>query len=88
MSPNESDTNVQNTAMLHTDNIEPEILNKLRSCVTEAIKLGTKACNDPMERIVQNTVLFSLINFASKLDPSPEAIKNSVVALCLSLIHI
>lgn len=82
MSPNESDTNVQNTAMLHTDNIEPEILNKLRSCVTEAIKLGTKACNDPMERIVQNTVLFSLINFASKLDPSPEAIKNSVVALC------
>lgn len=35
-----------------------------------------------MERIVQNTVLFSLINFASKLDPSDEAISNSVTALC------
>lgn len=68
--------------LLHTSNIDHEILGKLRMCVTRAIELGTRQCNDSMERLVLNTVLFSLINFASKLDPSDEAISNSVTALC------
>lgn len=68
--------------LLHPTNIDPETLGKLRVCVTRAIELGTKQCNDAMERLVLNTILFSLINFASKLDPSNEAISNSVTALC------
>ncbi|QLL32836.1 hypothetical protein HG536_0D03580 [Torulaspora globosa] len=67
---------------LHTSNIDHETLGRLRVCVTRAIELGTRQCNDSMERLVLNTVLFSLINFASKLDPSDEAISNSVTALC------
>lgn len=68
--------------LLHTSNIDHETLGRLRICVTRAIELGTRQCNDSMERLVLNTVLFSLINFASKLDPSDEAISNSVTALC------
>lgn len=68
--------------LLHPSNIDRETLGKLRMCVTRAIELGTKQCNDAMERLVLNTILFSLINFASKLDPSQEAIGDSVNALC------
>lgn len=68
--------------LLHTSNIDSETLGKLRMCVTRAIELGTRQCNDSMERLVLNTVLFSLINFTAKLDPSDEAISNSVTALC------
>ena len=77
-SPTERDSG----SLLQTNNIDNELLNKLRKCVSVAIELGTRQAQDPMERIVQNTVLFSLINFASKLDPSDEAISNSVTALC------
>ncbi|EJS44642.1 apl3p [Saccharomyces arboricola H-6] len=77
-SPTERDSG----SLLQTNNIDIELLNKLRKCVSVAIELGTRQGQDPMERIVQNTVLFSLINFASKLDPSDEAISNSVSALC------
>lgn len=77
-----TETNSGSSQLLQTSNIDRETLGKLRMCVTKAIELGTKPCNDPMERIVHNTVLFSLINFASKLDPSQEAISNSVTALC------
>ncbi|KAL3234315.1 hypothetical protein RNJ44_03077 [Nakaseomyces bracarensis] len=72
----------QTGLLLHTSTMNPEILNKLRMCISEAIQLGTRPANDPMERIVQNTVLFSLINFAPKLDPSDEAVTDSVTALC------
>ncbi|CCD22690.1 Apl3p NDAI_0A05350 [Naumovozyma dairenensis CBS 421] len=68
--------------LLYASNLNPEVLSKLRQCVTVAIELGMRTCNDPMEKIVQNTVLFSLINFASKLDPTDDAIKSSVNALC------
>lgn len=79
-----SSTEVSNNSgqLLHPSNIDRETLGKLRMCVTRAIELGTKQCNDAMERLVLNTILFSLINFASKLDPSNEAISNSVTALC------
>lgn len=80
VSPTEA--NNTSSAVLQSSNIDRETLGKLRMCVTKAIEVGTKSCNDPMERIVLNTILFSLINFASKLDPSPEAISNSVSALC------
>lgn len=70
---------------LEPNNMDPETLGKLRMCVMEALKLGRRRCNDPLEKVVQNTVLFSLINFAPKLDPSPEAIINSVNALCALL---
>lgn len=68
--------------LLHTSTMNPEILNKLRMCISEAIQLGSRPATDPMERIVQNTILFSLINFAPKLDPSDEAVTDSVAALC------
>ncbi|CCK71501.1 Apl3p KNAG_0H00860 [Huiozyma naganishii CBS 8797] len=72
----------QNSQLLQSANIDPENLGKLRMCVAKAVELGTRRINDPMEKIVQNTVLFSLINFAPKLDPSEVAITNSVDALC------
>ncbi|GAV55236.1 hypothetical protein ZYGR_0AS05600 [Zygosaccharomyces rouxii] len=68
--------------LIHSSNIDPETLGKLRICVTRAIELGTKPSNDPMERIVLNSILFSLINFASKLEPSQDAVSNSGTALC------
>lgn len=68
--------------LMHSSNIDPETLGKLRMCVTKAIELGTKQLNEPMERIVLNSVLFSLINFASKLEPSQDAVSKSVTALC------
>lgn len=67
---------------LHPADLDPETLNKLRKCAVEAINLGNRNSNDVMQRIVQNTILFSLIKFATKLDPSDEAIVNSVQALC------
>ncbi|KAG0661483.1 hypothetical protein C6P45_001305 [Maudiozyma exigua] len=84
ISPSETeDTNALfESSLIHTDNIDSETLGKLRVCVMEAINLGTRRTADPMEKIVQNTILFSLINFASKLDPSHEAIVNSATALC------
>lgn len=71
-----------NKQCLHPSDLDPETLNKLRKCVVDAISLGNRKSSDPMERIVQNTVLFSLIKFAPKLDPSNEAIINSVNTLC------
>lgn len=71
-----------NKQCLHSSDLDPEILNKLRKCVVDAISLGNRETSDPMERIVQNTVLFSLIKFAPKLDPSNEAVINSVNTLC------
>mgnify|MGYP003365377436 CR=1 FL=1 len=84
VSPSETeDTNALfGSSLLHTENIDSETLGKLRICVMEAINLGTRRTADPMEKVVQNTILFSLINFASKLDPSHEAIVNSATALC------
>lgn len=70
---------------LHPSDLDPETLNKLRKCVVDAISLGNRKSNDQMERIVQNTILFSLTKFAPKLDPSNEAIVNSVNTLCASL---
>lgn len=67
---------------LHPSDLDPETLNKLRKCAIEAVSLGNRNSNDAMQRIVQNTILFSLIKFATKLDPSDEAIVNSVHALC------
>lgn len=80
VSPVEATTT--SSQLMHSSNIDPETLGKLRICVTKAIELGTKQLNDPMERIVLNSILFSLINFASKLEPSPDAISNSGTALC------
>lgn len=80
VSPTEA--NGASSHLIQTSNMDRETLGKLRRCVTKAIEVGTKPCNDAMERIVLNTILFSLINFASKLDPSQEAISNSVSALC------
>ncbi|SSD58694.1 related to AP-2 complex subunit alpha [Saccharomycodes ludwigii] len=57
-------------------------LNKLRKTVTKAIQLATQPVHDSMSRNIQSIILFSLINFAPKLDPSKEAIENSVSALC------
>lgn len=74
-----------NKQFLHPSDLDPETLNKLRKCVVDAISLGHKKNSDPIKRIVQNTVLFSLIKFAPKLDPSNEAIINSVNTLCLLL---
>ena len=68
--------------LVRADSIDLETLGKLRMCVMKAIELGARNCDDPMERLVRNIVLFSLINFASKLDPSNEAIENSITALC------
>lgn len=65
-----------------SSNIDQNTLGKLRLCVTRVIEIGTKGATDVLTRTVQNTVLFSLINFASKLDPSAEAIASSVGALC------
>ncbi|AQZ13860.1 APL3 (YBL037W) [Zygosaccharomyces parabailii] len=73
---------VTSSQLVHSSNIDPETLGKLRKCVAKAIDLGTKQWNDPMEKIVLNSVLFSLINFASKLEPSQEAVSSSVTALC------
>ncbi|CAR28828.1 hypothetical protein ZYGR_0U01860 [Zygosaccharomyces rouxii] len=83
VSPVEATTT--SSLLIHSSNIDPETLGKLRICVTKAIELGTKQLNDPMERIVLNSILFSLINFASKLEPSQEAISNSGTALCTLL---
>ncbi|SCU94423.1 LANO_0E06722g1_1 [Lachancea nothofagi CBS 11611] len=63
-------------------NIDQGTLGKLRTCVTKAIEIGTRPAVDVLMRTVQNTILFSLINFASKLDPSADAIVSSVNALC------
>ena len=84
ISPSEIERNngLFDSGLIHTDNIDSESLGKLRMCVMEAINLGTRRTADPMEKVVQNTILFSLINFASKLDPSHEAIVNSATALC------
>ena len=84
ISPSEIERNngLFDSGLIHTNNIDSETLGKLRMCVMEAINLGTRRTADPMEKIVQNTILFSLINFASKLDPSHEAIINSATALC------
>lgn len=76
------EANTTSSQLIHSSNLDPETLGKLRICVTRAIELGTKQLNDPMERIVLNSILFSLINFASKLEPSQEAIRNSGTALC------
>lgn len=73
---------VTSSQLVHSSNIDPETLGKLRICVAKAIELGTRQWNDPMEKIVLNSLLFSLINFASKLEPSQEAVSNSVTALC------
>ncbi|SCU84521.1 LADA_0D02146g1_1 [Lachancea dasiensis] len=62
-------------------NIDQGTLRKLRMCVTRAIDIGTQPTADMLTRTIQNTILFSLINFASKLDPSADAIRNSVNAL-------
>ncbi|CAB4253093.1 similar to Saccharomyces cerevisiae YBL037W APL3 Alpha-adaptin, large subunit of the clathrin associated protein complex (AP-2) [Maudiozyma barnettii] len=84
ISPSETEDNngLFESSLLHTDNIDCETLGRLRMCVMETINLGTRRTSDPMEKTVQNTILFSLINFASKLDPSHEAIVNSATALC------
>lgn len=84
ISPSEvgRETGIFESSLLHTGNIDAETLGKLRSCVMEAINLGTRRTSDPMEKVVQITVLFSLTNFASKLDPSHESIVNSATALC------
>lgn len=74
--------NAYGSGVVQACNIDSNTLGKLRLCVSKAIELGTKEAHDPMEKIVQNTVLFSLINFASKLDPTEEATVNSVDALC------
>lgn len=88
-SPNESDevytlgTGIESTRQhLHASDLDPETLNKLRKCVIEAISLGNRNTPDVMERIVQNTILFSIIKFATKLDPSKDAIISSVDTLC------
>lgn len=75
-------SSAQNDHLLHTSTMNKEILNTLRTCISQAIQLGERSFSDPMERIVQNTILFSLINFAPKLDPSDDAITDSVTALC------
>lgn len=75
-------TNGQQQCLVSSSNIDQATLGKLRMVVTRAIELGTRPAHDVLMRTVQNTVLFSLVNFASKLDPSPEAISNSVNALC------
>ncbi|SCU93179.1 LAME_0F02916g1_1 [Lachancea meyersii CBS 8951] len=62
--------------------IDQGTLGKLRSSVTKAIEIGTQSAVDAVARTVKNTILFSLINFASKLDPSTDAIISSVTALC------
>ncbi|SCU93459.1 LAFA_0F16512g1_1 [Lachancea sp. 'fantastica'] len=63
-------------------NIDQGTLGKLRTSVTKAIEIGTEPAVDAVSRTVKNTILFSLINFASKLDPSADAIVSSVNALC------
>ncbi|CEP63832.1 Apl3p LALA0_S09e03510g [Lachancea lanzarotensis] len=63
-------------------NIDQGTLGKLRTSVTKAIEIGTEPALDAVARTVKNTILFSLINFASKLDPSTDAIVSSVSALC------
>ncbi|CAR23680.1 Apl3p [Lachancea thermotolerans CBS 6340] len=63
-------------------NIDQATLGKLRVCVTKVIEIGTRPAVDVIMRTIQNTILFSLINFASKLDPSVDAIASSVNALC------
>ncbi|CCF59520.1 hypothetical protein KAFR_0H01100 [Kazachstania africana CBS 2517] len=67
---------------IHINEIDSETLGKLRMCVMQAIDLASRKSIDMMERLVQNTILFSLINFASKLDPSEDAIVNAVNILC------
>ncbi|EDO17021.1 hypothetical protein Kpol_1065p37 [Vanderwaltozyma polyspora DSM 70294] len=81
-----SEISENRAGLLQASNIDTDNLGKLRLCVSKAIELGTRDVSDPMERIVQNTILFSLINFASKLDPTEEALSNSATALCSLLI--
>lgn len=71
---------------LHASNVDQEILNKLRKCVLQAITLGNAKRSNPIEKIVQNTILYSLIKFAPKLNPSDDALINSVGVLCSLLI--
>ncbi|SCU92209.1 LAMI_0E09296g1_1 [Lachancea mirantina] len=65
--------------------IDQATLGKLRLCVTSMLELGHKPAADALTRSVRNTILFSLINFASKLDPSVAAMTSSINALCFLL---
>lgn len=71
-----------------SSNIDPYTLGKLRSCVTKAIDLSSSPVQNHVMKTIKNTILFSLINFASKLDPSKEATTHSVTALCSLLVSI
>lgn len=82
---NKSNHNLANNTLYASD-IDQEILNKLRKCVLQAIALGNTKRNNPIEKIVQNTILYSLINFAPKLNPSDDALINSVSVLCSLLV--
>ncbi|CCE61453.1 hypothetical protein TPHA_0A03770 [Tetrapisispora phaffii CBS 4417] len=71
---------------LYASNIGDDVLGKLRTSVSKVIELTTRETHDQMEKMVQNTILFSLINFSSKLDTTGTATINSIRTLCTLLV--
>ncbi|CCH62881.1 hypothetical protein TBLA_0I02230 [Henningerozyma blattae CBS 6284] len=69
------------------NNLNDETLGKLRICVTKAIDLNTRDFKTPFGKLIQNIILFKLIKFAGKLNPSDESIENSITALCSLLVN-
>lgn len=63
-------------------NIDLNSLRTLRECVSITISdIGSRASSDSSVKNVYNAVLFAIINLATHLDPSPEALSSSVDAI-------
>ncbi|BAP73595.1 AP-2 complex subunit alpha [Kluyveromyces marxianus] len=62
-------------------NVDQRTLGKLRMCVSSAVNLVSVESTDPVAKNAQYTVFFDMLGLACKLDPTNEAIVNSVEGL-------
>ena len=63
-------------------NIDQQTLGKLRVCVSHAVSFALASDANPVTKNAQYSVMFTMLGFACKLDPTNEAISNSVTGLC------
>lgn len=63
-------------------NIDQQTLGKLRGCVSKAVSYASTSESDPVSRNAEYSIMFTMLGFACKLDPTNEAISNSITGLC------
>lgn len=68
--------------VLNTSNLDILTRDKLQDCISAILEIGNKSCSDQIEKSVQNSIVLSLVNFSSKLQPSGKVTLGSIEPMC------